>query len=362
MKTPLVSIITPVYNGEAYLSECIDSVLAQTYDNWDYTIVNNCSTDCTLEIARKYAAADSRIHVHNNETFVSAIANHNLAFGLISSQSKYAKAVFADDWIFPECLERMVKVAEEHPTIGIVGAYGLRGKTVIWNGLPYPSTFVPGREVCRLRFLEGIYAFGGPTAHLVRSDLIRRRNPLYDETNIHADTEMCITLMQESDFGFVHQVLSYTRDRPDSLTSSAEHFCTLITGELYDLVKFGRKVLAPAEFDQCFDHHLWSFYNLLASGILQRREREFWEYQKSQMAKLGLTLEWIRLMRAVAAILADVLCNPKLSIEQLMSGQSNPEVSRRVSYRPFCGRRKATAVLGKTEGFMLDDFAGGSRQ
>ena len=42
---PLVSIVTPVYNGELYLRECIDSVLAQSYENWDYTIVNNCSTD-----------------------------------------------------------------------------------------------------------------------------------------------------------------------------------------------------------------------------------------------------------------------------------------------------------------------------
>jgi glycosyltransferase involved in cell wall biosynthesis len=49
---PLVSILTPVYNGEKYLAECIRSVLAQTYQNWEYTIVNNCSTDKTLEIAK----------------------------------------------------------------------------------------------------------------------------------------------------------------------------------------------------------------------------------------------------------------------------------------------------------------------
>lgn len=52
---PLVSILTPVYNGEEYLAECIESVLGQTYQNWEYCIVNNCSTDRTLEIANGYA-------------------------------------------------------------------------------------------------------------------------------------------------------------------------------------------------------------------------------------------------------------------------------------------------------------------
>ena len=45
---PLVSVVTPVYNGQAYLAECIESVLAQSYSNWQYTVVNNCSTDATL--------------------------------------------------------------------------------------------------------------------------------------------------------------------------------------------------------------------------------------------------------------------------------------------------------------------------
>ena len=63
---PLVSILTSVYNGAAYLAECIDSVLHQTYQNYEYIIVNNRSTDGTLEIANQYAAKDGRIRVHTN--------------------------------------------------------------------------------------------------------------------------------------------------------------------------------------------------------------------------------------------------------------------------------------------------------
>ena len=63
---PLVSVVCPVYNGETYLRECVDSVLAQTYSSWDLAIVNNCSSDRTLAIAQEYAARDSRIRIRTS--------------------------------------------------------------------------------------------------------------------------------------------------------------------------------------------------------------------------------------------------------------------------------------------------------
>src|SRR5260370_19743157 len=124
---PHVSIVTPVYNGALYIRECIESVLAQTYLNWEYSIVNNCSTDGTLQIIEEYVTKDNRIRVHNNDKLLDIIANHNRAFRLISPDSKYCKDVSADDWLYPECLERMVRVAEDHPSVGIVGSYQLSG-------------------------------------------------------------------------------------------------------------------------------------------------------------------------------------------------------------------------------------------
>ena len=146
---PLVSIVTPVYNNEEYLAECIESVLAQTYQNWDYTIVNNCSTDKSGEVARRYAAKDSRIRVYEGQQFLRAVPNHNLALRQISPKSKYCKIVFADDWIFPQCIEEMVALAEGHPSVGVVGAYGLQEHEIAWSGLPYPSNVVRGRDICR---------------------------------------------------------------------------------------------------------------------------------------------------------------------------------------------------------------------
>src|SRR6266404_5992434 len=137
---PLVSVVTPVYNGQEFLADCIESVLGQTYENWEYTIVNNCSTDRTLEIARSYAARDSRIHVHENQDFLPIIQNHNHAIRQISPYSKYCKVVLADDWISPDCIMKMVALAEKNPCVGLVGAYGLLGDGihVIWRGIPFP--------------------------------------------------------------------------------------------------------------------------------------------------------------------------------------------------------------------------------
>jgi len=61
--TPLVSIITPFYNTERYLAECIESVLAQTYRNWEYILVNNQSTDISRSIAEHYVAIDARLRL-----------------------------------------------------------------------------------------------------------------------------------------------------------------------------------------------------------------------------------------------------------------------------------------------------------
>src|SRR5262245_34009099 len=186
---PLVSIVTPVYNEAEYLAECVESVLAQTYQNWDYTIVDNCSTDGSVDIARRYAAQDQRIRILENQRFLRAIPNFNGALRQIAPASKYCKVVLGDDWIFPECLERMVAVAEAHPSVGIVGAYALEGGQVRWTGLPYPSTLVCGREICRKHFLDKLYVFGSQTSVLYRADLVRSHDPFYTEANIHADTE-----------------------------------------------------------------------------------------------------------------------------------------------------------------------------
>jgi glycosyltransferase involved in cell wall biosynthesis len=320
---PLVSIVTPVYNDAANLAECIESVLAQTYQNWDYTIVDNCSTDGSVEIARRYAAKDSRIRVHENEHFLRAIPNHNVALRQISPESKYCKIVFADDWIFPQCLEQMLSVAEEHPSVGIVGAYGLQEHEVMWAGLPYPSSLVSGRAVCRKLFLDGMYVFGTSTSVLYRSDLVRSRDPFYNEANLHADMEACVVLLKTCDFGFVHQILTFKRMRLGSLGTITEDLNTLIAGHLHNLLTHGSEFLTKKEYEGCLHRSVCEYYNFLAVSLMQgRRDKKFWDYHKRKLTEAGVGFGRFRLARAALARLCRAVLSPYETIHTLRKGRN----------------------------------------
>lgn len=292
---PLVSVLTPAYNEEKYISECMESVLAQTYANWEYTIVDNCSTDKTLEIAESYAAKDPRIHICKSEAFVPAMANLNRTFRRISPGSKYCKMVLADDWIFPECLERMVSLAEKHPSVGIVGAYGLRDRWVEWVGLPYPSLNVPGREICRQRLLGGPYLFGSSTSVLFRSALVRSHDPFYDESNVHADSAVCFELLKQCDFGFVHQVLTFSRERPASLVQTSRDLNTVAHSILHELVVYGPYYLTTEEFADRLKVTVSNYYHFLTTSLLQGRERRFWDYHKAKLNEEGIEFSYTQL-------------------------------------------------------------------
>ncbi len=313
---PLVSIITPVYNNEEYLAECIESILAQTYQNWDYTIVNNCSTDDSGAIARRYAARDPRIRVLDNEQFLRVVPNHNWALRQISPIGKYCKMVFADDWIFPECLAQMVAVAEQHSSIGIVGAYTLEGNGVSCVGLPYPSSFVDGRQVCRDHLLRSQYVFGSPNSLLYRSDLVRNNDPFFNEANIHADTEVCFSLLRACDFGFIHQVLTFTRVREGSLTGMAQDLLASLPGRLQILLAYGSDFLNPQERDAALAKHLSEYYRSLGKTLLLGQKKVL-DYHRAKLSASSVGFSRRRVLGGALATLWRLGANPGESVAKV---------------------------------------------
>lgn len=112
---PRVSIGLPVFNGEHYLAEALDSVLAQTYSDFELIISDNASTDRTPEIGEAYAAKDQRIRYYRNEKNLGAARNYNRVFEL--SSGEYFKWAAHDDVLGPEFLSRCVTVLDQDSSI-----------------------------------------------------------------------------------------------------------------------------------------------------------------------------------------------------------------------------------------------------
>lgn len=119
MINPLISIIVPAYNYGQYLGHCIDSVLEQSYPNWELLVVNNGSTDNTAEVLARYT--DTRIkkfHIEINDGPVKAFA---LAYEKVAGE--YVALLPADDMFTPSKLERQVEYLKLHPNVDCLGTY-----------------------------------------------------------------------------------------------------------------------------------------------------------------------------------------------------------------------------------------------
>ncbi len=121
MKTPLVSVLIPLYNAEKYLSECLDSVIAQTYKNIEIIIVNDGSTDDSLSIAESYAKQYSCIKVYSQENSGAASAR-NKAFTL--SSGKYIQYFDADDIFHPEKIASQIEALRQYDFHSLIVATG----------------------------------------------------------------------------------------------------------------------------------------------------------------------------------------------------------------------------------------------
>ena len=114
---PLVSIISPTYNHEKFITDCIESVLSQTYTNWEMIIVDDGSTDGTFAITEKYAKKDKRIQVHTQQNIGIFRLGETYNFALSTSNGKYIAVLEGDDIWLPEKLEKQVAVLEQNDKI-----------------------------------------------------------------------------------------------------------------------------------------------------------------------------------------------------------------------------------------------------
>lgn len=138
MDKPMVTVLMSVYNGERFLREAIDSILDQTFTNFEFLIVNDGSTDKSVEIIESYK--DTRIRLINNEKNLKLIASLNKGISL--ARGKYIARMDCDDISMPDRLEKEVNFLESSLDYGLVGTYYtvIDGEGKEQYNVSYPSS------------------------------------------------------------------------------------------------------------------------------------------------------------------------------------------------------------------------------
>ena len=161
-KQAFVSILMTAYNREKYIALAIESVLTSTYENFELIIVDDCSKDKTVEIAKSYAQKDSRVKIYINEKNLGDYPNRNKAASY--ANGKYLKYVDSDDIMYPHCLEVMTACMEKFPE----AAFGLSSIADIDK--PYPYCISP-----RGIFLESFNGYGhflrAPGSSIIKKEI-----------------------------------------------------------------------------------------------------------------------------------------------------------------------------------------------
>jgi hypothetical protein len=170
---PQVAVLLTAYNRERYIGSSIESVLAQTFSDFELLVTDNCSTDGTLAIARQYERLDSRVRVVVNERNLGQFGNRNRAAEL--ARAPLLKYHDSDDLMYPHCLAAMVTMLQSEPRAG----FGLSSGWA-WTGGPCPMLLTPRMAYQREYFGEGLFLCG-PSGAIFRAEVFRELGGFVDE-------------------------------------------------------------------------------------------------------------------------------------------------------------------------------------
>jgi len=280
---PIVSIGVPVYNGEKFMEECLASIRDQTFISWECVIVNNCSTDKTVEIVKQFTESDGRFKLFDYVDFVPVEQNWNRLYGHVSTKSRYFKVVQADDIIPPESIEDMFGILEQHPDSGTCTSYRINGVNIDGGGLNYfDGPIFSGKELL-YRHLKGeLDITGTVTTPLFRKASLEKLPTypnIFDETDYHLDTLLVYEMMNIADIAFIFKVLSLTRWHEDAGTmTTAIKYHTFLCSKENRLYKF-KKVFPELEADYK-EHRLKYAYLLMKEKMKGNRDCIAWHKKR----------------------------------------------------------------------------------
>lgn len=213
---PLVSVVMPVFNALPWLQEAVDSILSQTYQNFELIAVDDCSTDGSLDVLKDYARRDTRVRVIENVTNSGVPATLNS--GIEQSQGDYVARMDADDISDPQRLELQVEHLENHTQCGIVGSWIYRMRQ---KGDVRLKTF-PERDSDLKLMLMFECCFSHP-AVMIRKSVLQDLPYVYDEHFRNAqDYELWARLQSKCGFYCIQKPLLWYRELASSVSKQAK--------------------------------------------------------------------------------------------------------------------------------------------
>ena len=258
-----ISVLMPVYNADKYLSTAIDSILDQTFRDFEFIIVDDHSTDKSWGIIKSYSKKDKRIVALRNDRNIRTTRSLNR--GLEVAKGKYIARMDADDWSYPYRLEKQHKFMEKHPEVGVSGgAIEICDKDLrIKNVRSYPQTDEGARKV--------IFRYS-PFAHpatIWRTQMIKAVGGYNENIPLSQDLDLYFRIGKVCKFANLPEVLIKLRTHSDS--------SSIVRGKYQEQFAIYTRIKAFLElgYDMTFGDKLYTFFQMV-SMVLVPPKIKFW--------------------------------------------------------------------------------------
>jgi hypothetical protein len=287
---PGVSVLMTAYNRASFIGASIQSVLGQTFTDFELVIVDDQSTDGTLDIAREYERRDRRIRVVVNERNLGDYGNRNRAAAL--ARGSFLKYHDSDDLMYPHCLAVMVSMLQSEPRAG----FGL-STGHLWPGGPCPMLLTPRMAYQREFFGDGMFMCG-PAGALFRTEVFRELGGFVDHGAssdhlfwMRACTKVNVLLLPADLFWYrVHESQEYQSPR-------AQRDYARVTGLVWRALDAPECPLTAEEREQAKRNRAFH----LAKRTLQDLRRGRWQFAWARLRQSNMTAgDWLRYLRPPA--------------------------------------------------------------
>ena len=239
MNAPIFSVVMPAYNAEQFVGEAIKSVLVQSMPSWELLVVDDCSTDRTLEVCRSYR--DSRIRVFSSPQNLNAAGARNLA--LEHARGEFIALLDSDDVMAPNRLERQWEFFQQNPQVGVCGSYVKTFET-LQNSANRGTIEYP----CGNGAIKATMFFYDPfvtSSVAMRASLLGRLfKPFFpQEHGVAEDYELWVRIIDQTEFANLPEFLNRYRVHDSQLTQTEninmrEQICQ-VWGRLFKKIGIG---------------------------------------------------------------------------------------------------------------------------